>query len=207
VSNKPKKPTPERCQALLKLLAQETHGKLSLKMNPYITPPVPKANSEPDESRSTEEPALLTVDGKAYLIEGLSERARLLSLDCVRTEQEWLALQHRYRQFVAMEATVVKHLKEEVEKSGLEQVWSTSESSDGDLQLLTIDDKSYDANMISDAVRCYVEDLMHNSQERSQLEFRLRQLDAASSAFHAMVREELEKSGAEPLDSQDSQNK
>lgn len=176
-------------------------------MNPYITPPVPKANSEPDESRSTEEPALLTVDGKAYLIEGLSERARLLSLDCVRTEQEWLALQHRYRQFVAMEATVVKHLKEEVEKSGLEQVWSTSESSDGDLQLLTIDDKSYDANMISDAVRCYVEDLMHNSQERSQLEFRLRQLDAASSAFHAMVREELEKSGAEPLDSQDSQNK
>jgi hypothetical protein len=67
---------------------------------------------------------------------------------------------------------------------------------------LTIDDKSYDATKIPDNVRLYVEDLVRNNQERSQLEFRLRQLDAARTAYLAAIRDELQASGAQPLDPQ-----
>ena len=148
------------------------------------------------------EAPVLTIDGTAYAFETLSERSRLLSLDFVRSDQEWTELQHRYRQFVAMEATVVNHLKEEVEKSDMEPVWTSGNPNDSDQPLLTIDDKSYDATKIPDNVRLYVEDLVRNNQERSQLEFRLRQLDAARTAYLAAIRDELQASGAQPLDPQ-----
>jgi hypothetical protein len=149
-----------------------------------------------------QQPPVLTLDGTAYAFDALSERARLLSVDFVRTDQEWMALQHRYRQFVAMEATVVNHLKEEVEKSEMEPVWTSGNPSESEQPLLTIDDKSYDATKIPDNVRLYVEDLVRNNQERGQLEFRLRQLDAARTAYLGAIREELESSGTQPLDPQ-----
>lgn len=154
------------------------------------------------ESPTDQQPPVLTLDGTAYAFNNLSERAQLLSVDFVRTDQEWMALQHRYRQFVAMEATVVNHLKEEVEKSELEPVWTSGEPSDSETPLLTIDDKSYDASKIPDNVRLYVEDLVRNNQERGQLEFRLRQLDAARSAYLGAIREDLETNGTKPMDPQ-----
>ena len=157
------------------------------------------------ESASAEQPPVLTFDGRSYQFDALSERARFLSVDFVRTDQEWSVLQHRYRQFVAMEATVVHHLKEEVEKSDMEPIWTEGESSQHDQPLLTIDDKSYDATKIPETVRLYVEDLVRNNQERGQLEFRLRQLDAARTAYLAAIRDELDSSGAQPLDPQPEQ--
>jgi hypothetical protein len=159
------------------------------------------ATATPDAA-TEQQPPVLTLDGTAYAFEALSERARLLSVDFVRTDQEWQALQHRYRQFVAMEATVVNHLKEEVEKSEMEPVWTSGNPTESEQPLLTIDDKSYDATAIPDNVRLYVEDLVRNNQERTQLEFRLRQLDAARTAYLGAIREELESSGAVPLDPQ-----
>ena len=149
-----------------------------------------------------QQPPVLTLDGTAYAFDALSDRARLLSVDFVRTDQEWMALQHRYRQFVAMEATVVNQLKEEVEKSGMEPVWTSGEPTESDKPLLTIDSKAYDASNIPDSVRVHVEDLVRNNQERGQLEFRLRQLDAARSAFLGVIREELDTSGATPMQPQ-----
>ena len=163
------------------------------------------ATATPDQA-TEQQPPVLTLDGTAYAFDDLNERARLLSVDFVRTDQEWMVLQHRYRQFVAMEATVVNHLKEEVEKSDMEPVWTSGEPSESETPLLTIDDKSYDASAIPDSVRLYVEDLVRNNQERSQLEFRLRQLDAARSAYLGAIREELESSGAKPMDPQPEAN-
>jgi hypothetical protein len=158
-------------------------------------------------SSGEQQPPVLTLDGTAYAYNDLSDRARLLSVDFVRTNQEWMALQHRYRQFVAMEATVVSQLKQEVDKSEMQPLWTSGESeSENDKPLLTIDDKSYDASQIPDGVRVYVEDLVRNNQERSQLEFRLRQLDAARSAYLGVIREELESSGAQPMDPQPKAN-
>jgi hypothetical protein len=158
-------------------------------------------SNTPTTTPANEAP-VLTIDGTAYDFETLSERSRLLSVDFVRSDQEWTELQHRYRQFVAMEATVVNHLKEEVEKSDMEPVWTSGNPNDSEQPLLTIDDKSYDATTIPDNVRLYVEDLVRNNQERSQLEFRLRQLDAARTAYLAAIRDELQASGAQPLDPQ-----
>ena len=155
--------------------------------------------TEATDGALDQEPALLRLDEKAYLLDGLSERAKMLSLDCIRTEQEWIALQHRYRQFIAMEATVVNQIKEEVAKSNMEPLWTSGESND-EQPLLTIDDKAYAATKIPETVRLYVEDLMRNNQERSQLEFRLRQLDAARTTYLATIREELVSTGAEPYE-------
>ena len=154
------------------------------------------------EQATEQQPPVLTLDGTAYAFDALSDRARMLSVDFVRTDQEWMALQHRYRQFVAMEATVVSQLKQEVEKSDMEPVWTSGEPTESDKPLLTIDSKSYDASNIPDSVRVYVEDLVRNNQERGQLEFRLRQLDAARSAFLEVIRQELKESDAKPLDPQ-----
>lgn len=155
----------------------------------------------PADQQEQQEAPVLTIDGVAYDFNGLSDRARMLSVDFVRTDQEWNALQHRYRQFVAMEVTYVNSLKEEVEKAKLEPVY-TSDPEKSEVPLLTIDQVSYDASKIPDAVRLYVEDLVRNNQERGQLEFRLRQLDAARSAFLEVIRQELKESEAKPLDPQ-----
>jgi hypothetical protein len=133
----------------------------------------------------------LTVDGVSYAFAELSERVQGLSLDFIRTEQEWQQLQHRYRQFVAMEATVVNSLKQEVEQAALEPVWSSGDLSSSETPFLSIDDRSYDASSLPDNVRLYVDDLVRNNQERRELEFRLRQLDAARLGYLGVIREEL----------------
>jgi len=163
-----------------------------------------KSTSKQDTEQSTtqgveQQPPVLTLDGTNYDFGSLSERAKMLSSDFVRTEQEWSALQHRYRQFVAMEATVVNHLRQEVEKADLEPVITEGELESAETPLLRIDDKSYDANQIPESVRVYVEDLVRNNQERSQLEFRLRQLDAARTAYLSLLRDELQATDAQPL--------
>lgn len=147
-------------------------------------------------------PPVFTIDGVAYAFEALNERARLLSIDYINTDQEWQQLQHRLRQFLALETTMVNSLKQEVEQSAMEPVWTSGEPRNSDQPLLTIDSKSYDATTIPDAVRLHVDDLLRNNQERSQLEFRLRQLDAARLGYLTVIREELSSGGATPLDPQ-----
>ena len=157
-------------------------------------------------------PPVLTLDGVAYGFESLSERARLLTLDVIRTEQEWQSLTHRYRQVLAMDSTIVNTMKEEVEQAGLEPLESNGKASNGkasngeasssERPLLTIDALSYDASSIPERVRVLLDDLVRNNQDRSQLEFRLRQLDASRLGYLSGIREELSSSGATPLNSQ-----
>lgn len=147
---------------------------------------------------SFEAPTLL-VDDKAYAFDALSDRAKLLSGDFVRTNQEWTELHHRYRQFLAMETTVVNQLKEELDRSGLQPHDPSSSDDDSPPALLTIDATAYAIDQIPDSVRLYVDDLVRANQERSLLEFRLRQLDAARSAFQSALGQELDSSGVEAL--------
>ena len=144
---------------------------------------------------------VLTLDGVAYAFESLSERARLLTLDVIRTEQEWQSLNHRHRQVLAMDTTIVNTMKEEVEQAGLEPLQSNGEADGSEKPLLTIDALSYDASSIPERVRVLLDDLVRNNQDRSQLEFRLRQLDASRLGYLSGIREELSSSGATPLNS------
>ena len=168
---------------------------------------------------------MLTVDGQSYPFTQLSERAQGLSLDYVRTDQEWSQLQHRYRQFLAMETTVVNSLKAEVERSGMEPLASgTTPSPDAgddpggpaepaamaqpagrpgaeERPRLSIDGLSYDASALPSAVQLVVDDLIRNTEERRELEFRLRQLDAARITYLQEIRQELAMSTTQPLTS------
>ena len=155
--------------------------------------------SDPDPVAA---PPVLTLDGVAYAFESLSERARLLTLDVIRTEQEWQSLNHRYRQVLAMDTTIVNTMKVEVEQAGLEPLESNGEASSSETPLLTIDALSYDASAIPERVRVLLDDLVRNNQDRNQLEFRLRQLDASRLGYLSGIREELSSSGVTPLNPQ-----
>ena len=129
----------------------------------------------------------------------------------MRTDQEWTQLQHRYRQFLAMETTVVNSLKTEVERSGMEPLASgTPPSPDAgddpggpaeaaERPRLSIDGLIYDASALPSAVQLVVDDLIRNAEERRELEFRLRQLDAARITYLQEIRQELATSTTHPL--------
>jgi len=150
------------------------------------------------------EAAVLTIDDKKYDFKSLSKRAQELSLDYLRTDQEWNELLYRYRQFVAMQETVTNQLKQEVSSSGMEPIWTEGIPVDSERPLLTIDDKSYDTTQAPEHILVYVQDLLRNNQERSQLEFRLRQLDAARIAYLAAIRQELPGENPMPISSESS---
>ena len=61
----------------------------------------------------------ITVEGTSYAIDSLSDRARLLSTDLIRTVQEYRALITNYRQSVTLTSTYSGGLKQEVEKAEL----------------------------------------------------------------------------------------
>lgn len=157
----------------------------------------PESGQSLDQSKNS---PVLTLDGTPYAFSALSDRARWLGLDYVRTNQEWSALIHRYRQFMAMESTVVNQLKLAVESSEMQPLWTSGETPSTDIPVLTIDSRAYDATQIPAQVRQYVEDLVRNNRERGQLEFRLRQLDAARTAYLDAIRKEIAECGVAPLE-------
>jgi|GEM_PF-6353608 len=158
----------------------------------------PSSASTSPESDQLQEPTLL-IDDKAYAFEALSDRAKVLSNDFVRTHQEWTDLQHRYRQFLAMETTVVNQLKDEVDRAGLRPHDLAPGDDIAQQALLTIDATAYAIEQIPAQAKLYVNDLLRANQERGQLEFRLRQLDAARAAYQGALRDELAASGAVSL--------
>jgi hypothetical protein len=151
-------------------------------------------------------PPVLSLDGQNYAFDDLSDRLRMLSIDYIRTDQEWQQLQRQLRQFLATESTLVNLLKLEVEQSEMEPIWTSGEPGESEKPLLTIDSKSYDATNIPDAVRMHVEDLVGNNQQRGELEFRMRQLDAARLGYLTIIREELNNSEIAPLDNETANN-
>ena len=61
----------------------------------------------------------ITVDGTAYAVESLSERARTLSSDLLRTIQEYRAMFNSYREQLTLTGAYTGGLKEAVEKAEL----------------------------------------------------------------------------------------
>jgi len=146
-----------------------------------------------------EEPAVLRFDGERYAFASLSDRARLLSSDYLKTKREWDEQQQRYEQLVAGKTQSVSALKQEVEKAGMQPVWPMAEPDGVVRPLLTIDSKSYDATTVPDSVREQLEALLAQNKACAELEYALRQLDAACTAYEEAIREELKAIAATPL--------
>jgi hypothetical protein len=144
--------------------------------------------------------SFITVSGTSYELSELSDRCRLLTSDLVRTVQEYQALLASYRQSLTLTNVYSDGLKDQVEKAELPQVFSYAV--DTETPIIKIDDKSYDASNLPDEVKAYVSELVSANKQKTSVEYRLRQLDAARSAFNTAIQAEIEKSQPTPMDPQ-----
>ena len=142
----------------------------------------------------------VTVAGTSYEVSVLNDRCKLLISDLIRTAQEYQALFGNYRQSLTLTSVYSDGLKNQVEKSELPQVFEYAV--DTETPIIKIDDKSYDASNLPDEVKAYVSQLVTANKQKTSVEFRLRQLDAARSALNKAIQDEIENSQPSPMDPQ-----
>ena len=142
----------------------------------------------------TSAPPSVTINDKKYLVEDLNDKSKLFLSDLTRTVMEYKELLRSYNQSLTLTNTYASGLKTEVEKVGLQ------ESSNEDLPSITIADKTYDGSDLPDSVKAYVSELVRANQNKTNLEYRLRQLDASRITFINSLKAEVEESGISPAD-------
>ena len=142
----------------------------------------------------TSAPPSVTINDKKYLVEDLNDKSKLFLNDLTRTVMEYKELLRSYNQSLTLTNTYASGLKTEVEKVGL------PESSNEDSPSITIADKTYDGSDLPDTVKAYVSELVRANQNKTNLEYRLRQLDASRITFINSLKAEVEESGISPTD-------
>ena len=145
-------------------------------------------------STNTETPVApsVTINDQKYLISELDEKSKSLLNDLTRTVMEYKELLRSYNQSLTLTNTYASGLKTEVEKTGLQ------ESSNEESPSITIADKKYDGSDLPDTVKAYVSELLRANQNKTNIEYRLRQLDAARITFINSLKEAVESSGVSP---------
>ena len=145
-------------------------------------------------STNTETPVApsVTINDQKYLISELDEKSKSLLNDLTRTVMEYKELLRSYNQSLTLTNTYASGLKTEVEKTGLQ------ESSNEDSPSITIADKTYDGSDLPDTVKAYVSELLRANQNKTNIEYRLRQLDAARITFINSLKNAVEASGVSP---------
>ena len=141
----------------------------------------------------TSAPPSVTINDKKYLVEDLNDKSKLFLNDLTRTVMEYKELLRSYNQSLTLTNTYASGLKTEVEKVGL------PESSNEDSPSITIADKTYDGSDLPDTVKAYVSELVRANQNKTNLEYRLRQLDASRITFINSLKAEVEESGISPV--------
>ena len=137
-------------------------------------------------------PPSVTINDKKYLVEDLNDKSKLFLNDLTRTVMEYKELLRSYNQSLTLTNTYASGLKTEVEKVGL------PESSNEESPSITIADKTYDGSDLPDTVKAYVSELLRANQNKTNLEYRLRQLDASRITFINSLKSEVEESGISP---------
>ena len=147
-------------------------------------------------STNTETPVApsVTINDQKYLVSDLNENSKSLLNDVTRTVMEYKELLRSYNQSLTLTNTYVSGLKSEVEKVGLTEV------SRDDSPSITIADKTYDGSDLPDTVKAYVNELVRANKNKTNLEYRLRQLDAARITFINSLKDAVEESGISPSD-------
>ena len=150
-------------------------------------------------STNTETPVApsVTINDKKYLISDLDEKSKNLLNDLTRTVMEYKEILKSYNQSLTLTNTYASGLKTEVEKTGL------PESSNEDSPSITIADKKYDGSDLPDTVKAYVSELLRANQNKTNLEYRLRQLDAARITFINSLQAAVEESGVSPTENEE----
>ena len=147
-------------------------------------------NTDTDTATAVE--PSVTIDDKRYLIADLNDKSKMFLNDLTRTVMEYKELLRSYNQSLTLTNTYASGLKTEVEKVGL------PEPSKEEAPTITIADKTYDGTDLPDTVKAFVSELMRANQNKTVLEYRLRQLDAARITFINSLKYEVEESGISP---------
>ena len=142
----------------------------------------------------TSAPPSVTINDKKYLVEDLNDKSRLFLNDLTRTVMEYKELLRSYNQSLTLTNTYATGLKTEVEKVGL------PESSNEDSPSITIAEKTYDGSDLPDTVKAYVSELVRANQNKTNLEYRLRQLDASRITFINSLKAEVDESGISSIE-------
>tara|TARA_Y100000991_G_C21924028_1_gene327816 strand:- start:454 stop:903 length:450 start_codon:yes stop_codon:yes gene_type:complete len=142
----------------------------------------------------TASPPSVTIDETKYLVENLNDKSKNLLDDLTRTVMEYKELLRNYNQSLTLTNTYASGLKTEVEKVGLQ------ESSGEGTASITIADKTYDGSDLPETVQAYVSELLRANQNKTNLEYRLRQLDASRITFINALKSEIELSGISPAE-------
>ena len=142
----------------------------------------------------TVDPPSITVNDKKFLVEQLNDKSKLLLNDLTRTVMEYKELLRSYNQSLTLTNTYASGLKSEVEKVGLPE--STEEGS----PKITIADKSYDGSDLPDSVKAYISELVRANKNKSALEYRLIQLDAARITYINSLDSEISESEISPVE-------
>ena len=137
----------------------------------------------------TTAPPSVTINEKKYLVEDLNDKSKLFLNDLTRTVMEYKELLRSYNQSLTLTNTYASGLKTEVEKVGL------PESSNEDSPTIKIADKTYDGSDLPDTVKAYVSELLRANKNKTNLEYRLRQLDASRITFINSLKADVEESG------------
>ena len=150
-------------------------------------------------STNTETPVIpsVTINDQKYLISDLDERSKNLLNDLTRTVMEYKELIRSYNQSLTLTNTYASGLRTEVEKTGLQEI------SNEDSPSITIADKKYDGSDLPDTVKAYVSELLRANQNKTNIEYRLRQLDAARITFINTLKEAVEASGISPTEGEE----
>ena len=136
----------------------------------------------------------VTINEQKYLVADLNDKSKVYLGDLTQTVMEYKELLRNYNQSLTLTNTYASGLKSEVEKVGL------PESSEEGAPTITIADKTYDGSDLPDSVKAYVSELLRANQNKTSLEYRLRQLDAARITFINSLKSEVEASGISPTD-------
>ena len=136
----------------------------------------------------------ITINDQKYLMEDLNDKSKGFVNDLSRTVMEYKELLRSYNQSLTLTNTYASGLKTEVEKVGL------PEPQDDDSPTITIADKTYDGSDLPDTVKAYVSELVRANKNKSNIEYRLRQLDAARITFINCLKAEVEDSGISPTE-------
>ena len=146
------------------------------------------------EVLETAEKPSVTVNDKKFLIEDLNDKSKMVLNDLSRTVMEYKELLRSYNQSLTLTNTYASGLKSEVEKVGL------PESPEEGTPTIKIADKTYDGSDLPDTVKAYVSELLRANQNKTSLEYRLRQLDAARITFINSLKSEIEVSNVSAVE-------
>ena len=138
----------------------------------------------------------VTINEVKYLISDLDDKSKSLLNDLTRTVMEYKELLRSYNQTLTLTNTYASGLKTEVEKTNV------PESSSEDAPSITIADKKYDGSDLPDSVKAYVNELVRANKNKTNIEYRLRQLDASRITFINTLKAAVEESGISPTDDQ-----